>query len=477
MRTSAIDKVFLAIWHQANKTTTQENFTPELISALATAKGLVVESIKVSDVGAFQTTKSIVLTVANGQACFPLTPILGDERWQQRRRHADHEADLFKKMDWFCPLWMAMGKVRELLRDVKTCNKERAVELLDYHTSTVYTLPFQAVCIEQLWPQSRSLMDFTPLGREAYLAFYSGHRASSIAALIPVIEGALSRIVSSNDSKLSPYDKVNKVIDRAIHRAARIHFEQMWTPNEYLTSSYLFGHDERVFVFETFRNWLNGTFFQQTGEYNGTTGLNRHLFAHGISDFWQKPGNFQRLVVAITTLGVIEAWQDESSGISLFFPEMSEESKLLWEQAIFNMSAQVMLKEISEKRYHEQGRLVPKLPTDDGVLHRQALLTTDCINDLVRPMRNAGWNIEVAEPDEKALWITIVAHSEQRILKVALLYSCATDNKLYKQLAETCDVILYRGAPYHQKQFAHGLQIHVGPVTAWQPPLAKTSHC
>jgi len=44
----------------------------------------------------------------------------------------------------------------------------------------------------------------------------------------------------------------------------------------------------------------------------------------------------------------------------------------------------------------------------------------------------------------------LVASHEDKRLGVALLRSCATDNGLYRTLAEQCEVILYRGAPYHQ---------------------------
>jgi hypothetical protein len=86
------------------------------------------------------------------------------------------------------------------------------------------------------------------------------------------------------------------------------------------------------------------------------------------------------------------------------------------------------------------------MPTDDGVTLRKALLLDDCIKDLVRPLRAAGWSIEVGEPDEKALYITVVATGPLGRLKTALLFSCATDNALYHELAQTCDVVLYRGA-------------------------------
>ena len=112
------------------------------------------------------------------------------------------------------------------------------------------------------------------------------------------------------------------------------------------------------------------------------------------------------------------------------------------------------------------------MPTDDGATLRKARLKDECIKDLVRPLRDAGWSITVGEPDDQALSMQIVATSGNSKLRIALLYSCATDNKRYQELAQNCDAILYVGAPYHQDQYAYGINVHVGPVAAWQPPKA-----
>jgi hypothetical protein len=463
---------FLALWRRALNQPDLSGVAPELIKSWAVERGLSVERVEESNVGCFESTYSIILTVQGGRACFPKVASAGNLGWEQRRLQANRTAALWEKMEWFSPLWISNMHVHKLLVDAGGASKERAIELFNYHTSTIYTLAFQAVCIAQIMPQARSLREFSPLAREAYLAFYSGYRASSIAALIPAIEGSLTRIVSEMESNLTVVDKIDRAIDRAIGCAARLHFDQMWVPREYLTTEYLFGQDERVFVFETFRRWLHRSFFRSTGEYDGVTWLNRHLFAHGTSSSWQQGANFSRLVVAIATLGVIESWHDESNRVSLFFPEMNDDSKLLWQQAIFLAQAQSVLKTIEEKRYHEKGRLVPEMPTDDGALLRKAILSDDCIKDLVRPLRDAGWSVEVSEPEEQGLYMSVAAAAGTERLKAVLLYSCATDNAIYRKLAETATVILYRGAPYHQDQYAYGLSVHVGPVTGWQPPFA-----
>jgi hypothetical protein len=282
----------------------------------------------------------------------------------------------------------------------------------------------------------------------------------------------LTRIVSGSESELPVGVKIDRVIDRCIENAARLHYERMWVPEDYLTKDYLLGQDERVFAFETFRRWLQKSFFQKTGEYDGLTWLNRHMFAHGTHSDWQESGNFSRLVVALATLALTESWYDDTHVVSLFFPEMNEDSKLLWQQALLQANAQMSLKMIEERRYQKHGRLVPEMPTDDGVLLRKALLSEDCIKDLVRPLREAGWSVEVGEPDERALFVTVVAKADGQQFGVALLYSCATDNGIYRRLADTSVAILYRGPPYNQQQYAYGIDVHVGPVTGWLPPMA-----
>lgn len=474
MSASDLESKFKGIWQRALNELSLEALTPELIVKWATEKGLADATATLHEVGAFHPTLSIVLETGGARACFPMVPVQGDERWNIRRQKKDEEALLWEKMEWFLPLWLPVGKIGELIASVKHCNKERAIQLFDYHTSTLYTLAFQAVCIAQIMPQARSLKEILPLAREAYLGVFSGYKASSIAALIPAIEGSLTRMVSDLARPATTPEKIDHAINRAIGTAADLHFDGMWVPAEYKTSDYLFGQDEHVFAFETFRHWLKNYFFCNTEDYKGITWLNRHMFAHGTASSWQQHSNFTRLIVALTTLAAIESWYDASHQVAFWLPEMNDDSKLLWQQAQFQAEAQMKLKIIEQDRYQKHGRLVSEMPTDNGATPRKALLSEDCMRDLVRPLRHAGWSIEVQEPDEKALYMTVVASHGEKRFSVALLFSCGTENSLYRMLAEKCDAILYRGAPYKQESFAYGIPVHVGPVLGWQPPRASS---
>jgi hypothetical protein len=463
---SNLESTFKGVWRRALNEPSLEGLTPELIAKWAGADPVATGR----DVGVFHPTPSIVLEVDGRKACFPKIPSEGDASWTIRRKAKDDEALLWEKMEWFAPLWLPMGKIHQMLAAVKCGTRERAIELFDYHTSTLYTLAFQAVCVAQIMPQARSLKEIVPLAREAYLGFYSGHRASSIAALIPAIEGSLTRIVSDMAPNATAPNKIDHAVNRAIRTAAQLHFEGMWVPDEFETTDYLFGQDERVFAFETFRRWLKNNFFCNTDEYKGLIWLNRHMFAHGTASSWQNPTNFNRLIVALTTLAAIESWYDESHHVSFMLPEMNEGSTLLWQQANFRGQAQMTLKLMEQDRYQKFGRLVPEMPTDSGVTLRKAILSEDCMRDLVRPLRDAGWSVEVSESDEEALYMTVVASHGEKRFGVALLYSRATENSLYRMLAEKCDAILYRGPPYRPESYAYGISVHVGPVLGWQPP-------
>lgn len=463
---------FQAIWHRARNTVgSVDRLTSAVVRECCVARGLSVVSVQEREVGAFARTPAVVLEVDGGRACFPRVPARGHSPWERRRAGAEERASRWENMEWFEPLWVPHGRVEQLLDEAGRCTGNRAIELFDYHTSTIYTVPFQAVCVAQLMPKARTLREFCPLVREAFLAFYGGHRASSIAALIPIVEGVVTRIVAGgSETDLAIGDRIDRAMNAATGLAASLHYDRMWVPSEYTTADYLFGQDERVFIFETFRRWLHRSFFRKTGEYCGATWLNRHLFAHGASSSWQQTANFRRLIVALATLGVIESWYDESSAVTESFPKMDKDGELLWQQALFRAEAQGVLKTLEANRYHKHGRLVPELPTDDGALLRRAMLAEDCISDLVRPLRDAGWSVEVDEPTEDGLYVTVRASTDDDAVGVALLYTCATANETYRTLAERCDVILYRGAPYRQDQFARGVDVHVGPVAAWQPP-------
>ncbi|CAG9234346.1 conserved hypothetical protein [Paraburkholderia tropica] len=462
---------FIGLWRRAQQLPSLSLLNTDTLSAWAREAGLDVQEVTEKKVGPFRPIPVVTLTVAGKSAYFPTVSATDDPDWLASKKAHDRVAAIWSKAEWFEPLWVPRGQIWTLLEAVEHRSSEDVIKQFDYHTSTIYTLAFQATCIAQLISKSRTLAPFYPIVREAYLAFYAGNRASSIAALMPVMEGALRRIATETGSP-SIATRIDRAIDRACDRAARIHFDHNWVPPEYTTPEYLYGQDERVFVFETFRRWLKNVLYRNTETYEGVTWLNRHMFAHGTSTDWANDGNFRRLIVALATFGVIESWHDESNAVSLFLPAMNDDSILLWHQAQLQMQAQHVLRLLEQRNYQTHGQIVPPRPTDDGVLLRKAQLMDECIKDLVRPLRNAGWAVEVGEPDEQALQLKVIAKSGSEEIQVGLLFFCATDNAVYQELAKSCKAILYLGPPHKQEEFARGINVHVGPVAGWQPPRA-----
>lgn len=469
MERKTVECAFSGIWARFQNSN-QELVTLEEIKSWATGKGLTVSGVERRHIGRYGKTDCVVIHTEHGSACLPVTTEANRKYWISRNESYVKTAAIWEKLEWFSPLWVCRKDVTKILQDAEYRTAEEAIQMFNYHTSTIYTLSFEAVCIEQIMGTAPCLADIRPLAREAYLAFYAGYKSASIAALIPAIEGAISRILPKETQSLATMERVNRAVAGAIRYAAELHYEGMWAPASYKRVDYLFGMDEMVFAFETFRLWLQDSFYKNTDAYTGAACLNRHLFAHGLSPEWQQ-ANLSRLIVAISTVGVIESWYHQDNSAPFLFPAVNKDSELLWHQAILHGSAQMVIKLMEEKRYHENGRLVPNVPTDDGATLRKALLMKDCIDDLVRPLRSAGWAVEFTD-DSSDLYVKVLAKSKEGVLNVALLYSCGSDNSLYKELEKDCDAILYRGAPYLQEQFARGVKVHVGPVAGWQPPPA-----
>lgn len=142
---SDFDRHFQAVWHRACNASSLGTLTPELIQLWATERGLDVTSVEEHEVGIFARTPAVVLAVGDVKACFPKVQPTGDPNWEARRQAAEAKATLWEKMEWFSPFWIPRDKTEKILGDAKLRTREQAIQLFNYHTSTLYTLSFQAV--------------------------------------------------------------------------------------------------------------------------------------------------------------------------------------------------------------------------------------------------------------------------------------------------------------------------------------------
>ena len=112
-----------------------------------------------------------------------------------------------------------------------------------------------------------------------------------------------------------------------------------------------------------------------------------------------------------------------------------------------------------------------KCPRITALFYDRRFSLRTASEDLVGRSATPDGKLKLGEPDEDGLYVTVSATVDGERFGAALLFSCATDNAIYRTLAADRDAILYRGAPYRQDQYAYGIKVHVGPITGWQPPL------
>jgi hypothetical protein len=97
---------------------------------------------------------------------------------------------------------------------------------------------------------------------------------------------------------------------------------------------------------------------------------------------------------------------------------------------------------------------------DVGARARLDILRRDAELKLIEPLRMHGWTASIDQEFSDGLILT--AERGGRPHRVALIYSSATDNRVYKQLAEQVERIYFNGQPYLLDQFTHGVSVPVG---------------
>jgi hypothetical protein len=97
---------------------------------------------------------------------------------------------------------------------------------------------------------------------------------------------------------------------------------------------------------------------------------------------------------------------------------------------------------------------------DAGANARLDILRRDAERKMLDPLRMHGWTASIER--EFADGLILTAERGGYAHRVALIYSSATDNRVYKQLAEQVERIYFNGQPYLVEQFAHGVSVPVG---------------
>lgn len=467
MKKRVIDRKLGAVWSRFNNTNQMASISLDEIREFAVSKGLVVNSIKEIKFGFSPSIKGVLLETDTGKALYPRQRLDDIDTYNKNIKSNKNYEEFWRSVDWFAPPYISMGKIHDSIEQAGLnilnhhhMDKKILQEQFEYSLTSLYDFGNIIPITAQVLPESKVINKHLPVITESIFAFYSGMRVAAIAALIPIIEDILTSIIGNGGTDLDLISKVNKSIDLACERVIQWHIEGAdWIPDEYIEIPVLKIMNERIFVLETMRHWLINSFYVKTDDYDKISGFNRHFFAHAKSDVWQNQSNFFRAMGLIQALAFIECFAVEGSKVGIFAPEPDERTESLRQEIFACMNLQVFKKVILAAMQTKNNLPFNPTASDDGWLLRAAILSDKMNTEVIVRLRDKAWQCHsFIDPVKEGEYITINAKKDDRNIKIALLYSCASDNSLYRELDKSCDYILYHGNYYKQDSYAGGIK-------------------
>src|ERR1700730_10999542 len=110
---------------------------------------------------------------------------------------------------------------------------------------------------------------------------------------------------------------------------------------------------------------------------------------------------------------------------------------------------------------------------DTGAKQRLALLQQDAERHILGPLRTHGWVAAVERIVEAGEYLIISAERGGQQHSIGLLYTSATDNRIYKTLANQVEHIFFNGMAYMVESYAHGLDTPVAASDDFHSLLLK----
>jgi hypothetical protein len=468
------------IWCKFNNQNRMSTVTLDEVRICCIKRGIEVIKIEECNFGFNLSIPAIKITIVNDRtALLPRHKLIDIQIYKNNILPFQKEEMFWKKVDWFPPVFMNREQIREGFKVTnlkigyhEILPKDELQKRFQEFFPTVYNFSNIIPITVQTFSGSIAISKHVPLIKESILAFYSGMRVASIASLIPMIEDILNTIIEDSFEDIDLKTKVDLCIRRARENIKHEHILGVdWIPEEYIQVDVLKVMNERIRIIELIGNWLKNSFYEKTKNYQNTSGFNRHFFAHAKSEIWQNQSNFFRAMGLIQALAFIECFAMKESKLSIFPPTPDRRSESFYKDVYACLNMQVIKNTILQQL--QINGCLPFNPTasDDGWLSRSAILSTKMNDEIVKKLRDNGWQCDCfGEPIKSGEYITVQASKNGKNISIALLYSCATDNRIYKELEKTCDYILYQGASYRQSSYAHVVKKHVGPLNAWLVP-------
>lgn len=88
---------------------------------------------------------------------------------------------------------------------------------------------------------------------------------------------------------------------------------------------------------------------------------------------------------------------------------------------------------------------------------RADILQRDAEQKLLIPLREHRWTAAIEEVVADGEYAIVVAERSGLKRRVALVYTSATDNRVFRRLEETVDLTLFNGEAYRLEEFTHGV--------------------
>lgn len=98
---------------------------------------------------------------------------------------------------------------------------------------------------------------------------------------------------------------------------------------------------------------------------------------------------------------------------------------------------------------------------DTGVESRLGILESAAKNDIIKPFSTHNWECIIDGKFPNGEYLIISLKKGKVSFKLALLYSCATSNSVYKQLDSLVDLIVLNGSFYRLESYAYGIKTEV----------------
>lgn len=99
------------------------------------------------------------------------------------------------------------------------------------------------------------------------------------------------------------------------------------------------------------------------------------------------------------------------------------------------------------------------------------ILRGDAERKILDPLRTHQWSANIEREADDCLIIAAERGGHRH--RVALIYSSATDNAVYKALATQVEHIFFNGAPYHVESYAHGVDKQVSSADDFHSVLLE----